>query len=211
MIALKKHLLSFFVVVIFLALAAGSKVNKIHTGAFNQYVSVEDRSDGNYILKNDGTKLYGDNIRWRSGLILNDVITIDGQKFKIADVQGYREGDYFYGRQKNEYIKRIVHGKINVYIRIEERMEQATGSNIRVPVTHSFHYAQKGDFGPMIPLGSQKDIKAVVSDCPAAYAMADLKSSKIRKAIRANRNYLNEIFETYNNDCKPVKSKYSNR
>jgi hypothetical protein len=28
---------------------------------------------------------------------------------------------------------------------------------------------------------------------------------KLTKAIERNRNYLNEAFEMYNNDCKPVK------
>jgi hypothetical protein len=53
-------------------------------------------------------------------------------------------------------------------------------------------------------MGGQKDIVKAVADCPLAVEMADLKGSKIRKAIRKNPQYLNSIFETYNNDCKPL-------
>jgi hypothetical protein len=45
------------------------------------------------------------------------------------------------------------------------------------------------------------DIKALVSDCPQAFAMVDMKISQLRKEIRNNNNYLNEVFQLYNSKC----------
>jgi hypothetical protein len=68
--------------------------------------------------------------------------------------------------------------------------------------TRTDQYGQRGDLGKMEGLAGQKDIKEMVKDCPLAYQMADLSDSKLRKAIKKNKNYLNSIFDVYNNDCK---------
>jgi hypothetical protein len=57
----------------------------------------------------------------------------------------------------------------------------------------------------MIAFGDQNSIKKLVRDCPLSVEMIDLSNSKIRKAVKKDRNYLNNIFEVYNNDCKPVR------
>src|SRR4029078_12426721 len=113
----RKNLLSVLVIAVFVFLGLGSAVNKIHMGAFEYDTSQDKKSEqGNYIVKNDGTKVYGTKIKWKSGLFVKYRIGIDDHVFKINEVRGYQDGKTFYGRLGNEYIKRIVHGKINVYV-----------------------------------------------------------------------------------------------
>jgi hypothetical protein len=156
---------------------------------------------------NDGTKIYGEKIIWKTGIFVKDQIKIDDQKFKIPEVRGYQTGGVYYARLRNDFIKRIVHGKINVYVQFSE---VTTTSTDHSGFTHTSHYtrtdqfAQKGEDGPMIQIASQEDIKKWVSDCPLSVEMCEKSNRQMRKAIKQNRNYLNEIFEIYNNDCKPV-------
>jgi hypothetical protein len=203
----QKHLLSFTAVLVFAVLAISSKVNKIHYGAFNYHNNVEDRNeDGIYIIKNDGEKVYGDKIVWKSGLLAKDQVKVDEQKFKISEVRGIRRNNTYYGRKGNEYIQRIVHGpKINVYVEFTEVTSTSTTNTGHMRTrtyTRTDHYAQKGEDGPMIAFGGQKDIQKLVEDCPEALEMAKISNKKMRKAIKANSNYLNSIFELYNRDCK---------
>ena len=208
---MRKNFLSALCIICFFLLAVASKVNKIHYNAFRYTNKVEEPSEkGNYLMMNDGSKVYGDKISWQNGLLLKDKIKIDEQSFKINEVMGYRQGDQFYGRLKNSYIKRIVRGKINVYVQFTDVTTTSTdrsGFSHTRSYTRTDHYAQKGDNGPMIGMADQKDMKELVGDCAMAVEMADLSNSKIRKAIKADPNYLNSIFETYNNGCKPVKQK----
>src|SRR3974390_1506709 len=96
-----KHLASVCVLIAFTIFAVSSRVNKIHYGAFNYYNKVEDQS-ANYLEKNDGSRIYGDKITWKSGLFGNS-IKIDEQKFKLAEVRGYLQNGTFYGRLGKDY------------------------------------------------------------------------------------------------------------
>ena len=209
MLSTKKNLLSFCAVIAFVILALASKVNQIHYGAFNYSNRVEDRTENkNYLVKNDGTKIYGESISWKTGLLVKDQIKIDDQKFKISEILGYRNGDTYYGRLGKEYIKRIVHGKVNVYVQFTDVTTTSTDRNGFTRTrsyTRTDQYAQRGDDSKMTPLADQKDIKAMVSDCPIAFQMADIKNSAMRKAIKKDPNYLNKIFDIYNNDCQEIK------
>ncbi len=204
----QKHLLSGLALLIFTVFALASRVNKIHYGAFNYSNPVEDPAETrNYLMMDDGSKVYGDKIVWKSGLFSRDIIKIDDQKYKIAEVRGYLAKGVFYGRLKSTYIKRIVHGKINVYV---EFTDVTTTSTDHSGFTHTSsyvrtdQYSQKGDTGPMVTMASQADIEELVSSCPLAAELAHKSNHQIRKAIRKDRNYLNEIFDVYNSGCKPV-------
>lgn len=206
----KRNLLSLFSVILFIVFALASKVNKIHVGAFKYNNIVEEKSDkGNYIEKADGEKIYGDKIKWKTGILTKNQIQIDDQKFKISEVKGYRTGDTYYRKFGNDFIKRIVHGKkVNVYVQFSEVTTTTTdhsGFTHTSTHTRADQYAQMGDDGPLFVIADQKDIKKIVSDCPLAMELIDMKDSKIRKAIRKDRNYLNNIFDIYNNDCKKAK------
>lgn len=204
----RKNLLSICVLIVFAFFALSSAVNKIHLGAFNYSNRVEDPKDpGNYLLMNDGTKVYGGKITWKSGLLVKDQIKIDDQKFKITEVRGYQANRVFYGRLRNDYIQRIVHGKINVYVQFTQVTSTSTdhsGFMHTYTYTRTDHYSQIEDDGPMVVFGSQQAIKKLVAGCPVAEAMADKSNHQIRKAIRKDPNYLNEIFEVYNDNCTPL-------
>ena len=202
----KKNLLSIFTIIIFTGLAISSTVNKIHYGSFNYDNKIEEKStEGNYLLKNDGTKVFGNKIKWKSGLLVKDQIQIDDQKYKISEIRGYREYATYYTRFKKEFIKRIVHGKVNVYVMFTEVTTTTTdrnGFSRTKSYTRTDQYGQKGEDGEMIGLAGQKEIKELLSDCPLAVEMISLSNSKIRKAIKKDSNYLNSIFDVYNNGCK---------
>jgi hypothetical protein len=195
-----KHFLSLIIICIFFLFAVASKVNKIHGGAFNTNIAPEPGSR-TYLELLDGTRIPGSKITYQSGIILKDQVTIDGRKFKMKETRGYMSQGIYFGRYGGSYIKRIIHGKVNVYHR--EEWVQDTDSRGRVSQRlSSFHYYQRGDYGEMLPLSGQKDIKRAVADCPEAVKMADLSNGKMRRAIRKDYNYLNSIFELYNNECK---------
>ena len=204
----KRNFLSFCCLIIFPFFALSSAVNNIHYGAFKYDNHVEDPADTkNFLLMNDGTKVYGEKIGWKSGILVKDQIKIDDQKFKITEVKGYQTGGTFYGRLKNSYIKRIVHGKINVYVQFTQVQTSTTdhgGFTHTSSYTRTDQYSQRGEDGPMVVFGSQENIKKLVSDCPIAEEMADKSNRQIRKAIKKDRNYMNSIFEIYNTGCKPL-------
>ncbi|HMD00510.1 MAG TPA: hypothetical protein VKH37_10165 [Ferruginibacter sp.] len=203
---LKQLFVTLSVCALFILFAVASKVNKIHYGAFNYSNQVEDMSDTrNYVELNDGTKVYGNKISWKTGLLVKDQIKIDDNKYKISETRGYRYNNSYYKRFKNEYIQRIVHGKANVYVQFTDVTETTTdrnGFSHTRSYTRTDQWGQIGETGEMVGLAGQKDIKKLLADCPAAVELADLSDKKIRKAIKANRNYMNEIFDTYNNGCK---------
>lgn len=203
---MKKQLLSFTVLLVFIFFALASAVNKIHLNAFNYGNKVEDPFEkGNYLVKADGTKLYGDKISWKSGALVKDKVKIDDQSFGFSEVKGYMKDNVYYAKKGNDFIQRIVHGKINVYVQFTDVTSTSTNSRGAMTTrsyTRTDHYAQVGEDGEMIGLAGQKQIKQVVSDCPLAVSMADVSDSQMRKAIKKDRNYLNSIFDVYNNGCK---------
>ena len=204
-VTFRNHLLSACTAAGFFLLASASTVNKLHQGSFNRSEMVEDKSETrNFLVMNDGTRIYGNKINWSGGIIVNHVIKIDDQKFKSAEVRGYQYKQAYYGRLGSFYMQRIVHGKINVYIREENSWETTAGAPGGRNVVHTFYYSQQGENGTMNQIANQSDMKKALSDCPLAVSMVDISSSKIRKSLRKNRNYLNEAFEIYNNDCQPL-------
>jgi hypothetical protein len=203
-----KHLLSFSCIIVFAFFALASRVNKIHYGAFNYSNRVEDPNDRkNFLELNNGTHVYGDKISWKAGLFVKDQIKIDDQKYKLSEVRGYQKDQVYYGRLGNDYIQRIIHGKINVYVQFTQVTTTSTdhgGFSHTYSYTRTDHYSQLGDKAPLVVFGSQKDIRKLVEGCPLAEEMAGKSNHQIRKSIRSDRNYMNEIFETYNNGCKEV-------
>lgn len=204
----KNHLRCIAVLAVFFLLAAGSgKINKIHCGAFN-YNDFREQKDkgGGYVLLKDGRKVFGDEISWKTGLLVKDMIKVGDEKFKIRDTRGYFINGNYYGSLGSSYAKRIITGKLNVYY--TEDWTTVTSTNSRTGQVTSrqrlvcVHYVQVGDEGDLLPIAGQKDILKYVADCPKAVGMIDLKNSQIRKALRKNGNYLNDIFHIYNNGCR---------
>lgn len=186
--------------------AASSHVNKLHCGAFNTFPSGEEPGDGrSYVLMNDGHKVYGDKISWKTGLLVKDQIKVDGEKYMIKETRGYFSNGIYYGRLGGSYAQRIVHGKINVYYTEDMVTSTSTSASGAIRTTTRpvcLHYSQVGENGPLEPIANQGDIKKLVADCPLALEMIDKKDKEIRRSIRKNNMYLNNIFITYNNGCR---------
>lgn len=199
-----KNLLSVLAVGVFILFALASKVNKLRYRAFNSENMVEEKNDkGNYVELSDGTRVYGEKISWKSGLLVKDVVKIDDHSYKIDEVKGYREGDTYYIRIFRIFIQRIVHGRINVYMN-KYTVNSTSNSSMTTVSTRTDYYAQKGEDGPLNPIIKQKDIKRLVADCPIAAKMANVGYYKMYGQIQKNPDYLNQIFEIYNNDCQPL-------
>ncbi|MEO6674260.1 MAG: hypothetical protein ABIN93_12580 [Ginsengibacter sp.] len=205
----KKQALSLLTIAAFFLIAIASKVNKIQGNAFSGEAKPEDKAETNYVVLNDGSHVTGHKIAWKTGTLVKDQIRIDDQKFKLAEVQGYMENGTYWKKSGNNFMVRLVHGKLNVYRdSYQSTVTSSSPTNGRMTthtVTHYSHYLERGENGPMSTLANQKDIKEAVGDCPLAVELASLSDKKMRKAIRANKRYLNEIFEVYNNDCKAVR------
>lgn len=209
----RKNLVSFCCVCVFAILAIASSSSKnLGANSFYQRNKVEDKTvKGNYILTNEGTKITGKEIRWKSGMLTKDQVIMDGTKYKMSEIKGYRENDIYYERHGNEYIKRIVHGKLNIYYNIvttSSTSRNTDGSMNHNTTTRYYYYVQKGEDGPLKLMKDLDDVKNELSDCPLSMQMLDMKPSKLRKEIKHDFDYLNRAFEIYNNNCKPVKTRY---
>ncbi|MBL7710267.1 MAG: hypothetical protein JNJ86_14420 [Chitinophagaceae bacterium] len=204
----RKTLYSLAAAVGFLVIAAGSSsVNKIHCGAFSRAQTGEETSADNYVVLNDGSKVFGDKISWKSGLLVKDQIKVGDEKFAIRETKGYFANGNYYGRiNSSNYAKRIIHGKLNVYYTEDWTTYTTTNSRTGAMRTSQrlvcIHYVQRGDNGPIEAIANQKDIREYVKDCPASMEMVDKRDKEIRRAIRRNGFYLNKVFVIYNNGCK---------
>jgi hypothetical protein len=204
----RKHSLSVLAIVAFFFIAIASKVNKIHGNAFSTNVGIEEADERNYVVLHDGSRVIGSEIKKKSPLFGKTSIIIDDQKFPVKDVRGYMsEGMYWKNHGSHGFMRRLVHGKLNVYQETYQVSETSTSTNGMMRTTSRTryrHYVERGENGPLTLIANQKDIRKAVEGCPLAVEMANLPDRKIRRAIRANSHYLNEIFEIYNNDCKPI-------
>ncbi|HEY4108104.1 hypothetical protein [Puia sp.] len=194
-----KHLASLGVLIGFALLAASSMVNKIHNGAFNYGNRVEGKTD-NCLVKQDGTKVWGHRIYWNTGILARKSIKIDNERYPFTEIKGYYEDGSYYGFYRGEYGRRIVHGKINVYVQFKQVTSTSTSNGFTN--THSyldaFHYAQMGENGPMIALTSKGRITQLLEGCPLALEMF----GKGRRELKNDPDYLNRVFDVYNAGCR---------
>lgn len=109
-----RHFLSFLIIAVFFLFAVASKTNKMTTGAFHTYASPE-KGRESYVELLDGTRIHGSRIAEQSGMLVRDVVKLDGEKFKSKETKGYMDRGVYYVRFGNVFIKRIIHGKINIY------------------------------------------------------------------------------------------------
>lgn len=211
MVISKNHSLAFFALISFSILAVSCvQQNHIHYGAFNYNNRVEDELTKSFIIKQDGTKVYGKNASWSKGLFKSHVY-LDGVKYLSEEVKGFQKNGTYYGRMDRDYFKRIIHGKINIYVFIDEQNVLETddhGFHSTHHYSNTKHYAQRGEDGPMIYLANRDVMFDLVKDCPLSVSMLGPKGYKqLRKGRRHDINYANRIFEIYNNDCKEDSSK----
>jgi len=195
-----KQTLSVLAIAAFFLMAVASTTVKIQTNQFSSKTAPEDKVESTYLVLNDGSHVTGKKITWTAGVILKDQIKIDNQKFKFAEVRGYMQNGIYRKRSGSDFLDRLVHGKINIYRDISHITTTSGHSN-----TPFIHYMQRGENGPLIIIANKKNIKEAVSDCPLSLELASLSDREMKKALKSNGRYLNEIFEVYNNDCKPLR------
>lgn len=161
---------------------------------------VDSANRGNFLMKNDGTKIYGNFVDDSLHILKEGNIKIDSQVYKIAEIKAYQYNDYYHLRcdkkklaPESIYLGRIIRGKINVYM-----MSIIMNMPGVYDYTAVFYYYQIGSEGKLKLLKSSDNIKELVKDCPEANEMM---KGNIYKKIKANRYYLTKVFDTYNN-CK---------
>ncbi|HEX2627404.1 MAG TPA: hypothetical protein VHM26_00280 [Chitinophagaceae bacterium] len=163
----------------------------------------------NYVIKKDGTKIFGKELAHRrtTGVLGSSSAILDGKKYVSPELRGFKLPGEYYGSVKGGgFGRRIIHGKLNVYTIVTAK-SMKTGayglSSYNYNVTQYFY--QRGEDGEIREFKKYSEIKDLVSDCPLAVSMLEKGKKEIKHAIKADNNYLNRVFEIYNNDCKPVK------
>jgi hypothetical protein len=73
-------------------LLSGCKTLKLECSSFNHENSKTGISGSNYLLLNDGSKVFGNEIKSAWGILTKDKVVIDGKLFLIKDVQGVLSG-----------------------------------------------------------------------------------------------------------------------
>jgi hypothetical protein len=205
---LNKFLLPFYSLILIVTLLISCDPNRIHYGVFNYYNKVEDDNTTSYIIKNDGRKVYGNYVSWGNADIHKQVV-LDGVKYPPSEVKAFKNKGIYYIRFDSGYIKRFIHGKINVYVHFDERyINNNVGLNNRnihfkTHDSHSRHYAQIGEDGPLIFIVNRDVLVDLVKDCPLSVSMiGDDGYDKLMDGHRKDIDYMNNIFNIYNNGCK---------
>src|ERR1700683_3174307 len=200
-----KSVIPALTLILFLPTAVSCRVNHFNMGSFDLRVTVEKPADSaNYVVKNDGSTVYGQKIYLTS----QSTVLLDSQRYKASQAKAFRGGPFYYARVHGEFARRIVHGKLNVYVQYRTvggtqyyapvGGHGQTGQPFQAPPSlEEYHYLQSGDDGPLMPLAGKNYITMAVQSCPLALSMADISSHPLTKAIRNDPYYLNQIFETY--------------
>lgn len=189
----------------FLCFFIGScKPNRLITGDMNYSTPPEDER-ATYLVMTDGTRIDGDHLEQKTvPFVGREYVTFDGKKYPIKETKGYMLHGFYYGGNGTIFMKRIVHGKINIYVkrRVDRDLSKPSGVDGYHYGVTTYHYYQLGENGKIKPLSSYNAMRELVAGCPAAAAMANISNAQLKKAIKSDRNYINSIFETYNRECR---------
>jgi hypothetical protein len=194
-------LLFFSVLSAFFIISCASMIdNHLNSKSFNTEQYVEDTADTrNYLVKTNNEKVYGEKITGRWEDLVKDRIKIDDQEFKPSEIIAYRRKNTFFLRIDNRYptyASRIVHGKLNVYT---NQYITTSGNN---SYQHCDYYVQNGEDSRLTLITTKESIIPLMRDCPKSLQMLSVSNEEFRKAIKQNKNYLNQIFELDNNGCR---------
>lgn len=161
----------------------------------------------NYLLKNDGSIVYFKKFKWKAGALQKHEIIIDGEDYDTKDVRGYQYKGIYFGRMSRYFIKRIIHGKVNVYIYAESDTHVSSATGMSYGYNYSEYYIQVGEFTDMKKITKTKELAEALSDCPLAAAYAESDYPTLKKALKEDPDYFNSIFQIYNNGCKRLSKK----
>ena len=161
----------------------------------------DDTAYQNYLLKNDGTHIAGKTVSWNR----KNEATADDVAYPLSDLRGIHIRNAYYGKVapkqltfKNQLVKRIIHGKINIYT---FKGDAQSGNQ---KFDWYMYFSQVGEDGDIVLLSNLDELQELVKDCDVAVSMLDKSNEEAKKALRKEHGYLNRVIETYNNDCKAV-------
>jgi hypothetical protein len=176
------------------------------TGNFQGAKFVKDSND-NYVELNDGSIIHGGKIKW--GRLFSSAVIINDQKFKASEVKGIKENGIYRLNTSGGFLERIVDGKITILRDMGTRTTTSTVNGHLTTSTYSYtqYYMLRANDEKLIAIRKNDDIKNMISSCPKALALMDLSKKQMKRAIKENPAYLNQVFETYNNDCKEPEGK----
>jgi hypothetical protein len=143
-----------------------------------------------FVLMKDGSRIDGTKVDGSSGLLVKDAVKIDGRSIPADQVEGFQSKGIYYKRTNNNYAKRLIQGKINVY--------QKIGPSPRSGMEKLILF-QKGDNGILEEFTSVEQLKALASDCPKAYEMMNKNEKDLKKALKKDHYYyFQNVILTYN-------------
>lgn len=217
----RKHVLSFLTVLFFgwMAISSASVLPfMVYFDASQQELVDDSIADfSKYLLKNDGTKIYGKYIKWEDDYRDKDEIFIDEKAYPISEILAFRlSPEKFYWKDGSNFYKKIIDGKISIYYAMVNQsyttattttstplsngrtLERTSGGQTRTYSVPIYYYKWQDDKN-MVRLDSHEKLKEIVKDCPKAFEKVNMKSKKLSKLMRQNNNYLNEVITLYNN------------
>jgi hypothetical protein len=188
-----RQVLSIFTIIIFGLLAIGC-ARELHMSFNNTTKPPTPHSDtSNYLIHNNGSKIYGKNISY--GTFLGKNIKIDNQKFSLKDIKGYVEDNVYYLQYGEIFRRRFIHGKISVYTSIAYDKNN---------YPYYVYYWGKGDDENLQQIVAKKDLIEILKDCPISVEMFNRENKEIKKAVKSDPDLFNKAFLIYNNNCKPL-------
>ncbi len=174
--------------------------------ALNVANTVEDLTDKrDFVIKTDGEVVYGSKLEILSSVLAKNQYGISGKFFGASDIKAYKTENVFFIKLNNDFCRRIIRGKINVYVQFVQN-SSTTSNYLGVITLKNFttthYFSQKGDNGKFIELTDEKSVKFAVQGCKKAEQLADLTFLKMDEAVKNDLNYINRIFEIYNRNCE---------
>lgn len=208
-----KNLLTFLSIIFFIVLALASHPLKNIPSSVNAFAMkevIDDQKDtGNYMIKFDGTKIYGKELSLPYGFGRIKGAYVDGISLNPNDIKGYRQDGIYYGRNGLDFIPRILYGKISIY-----KGKKTGGSKssevIPGPKTTTYYnydafYAEKNNDGRLIWIYNIIQVRELVKDCPKALEMVKVAKNNHWEIMKENPGYIIKILSVYNNNCNDVK------
>jgi hypothetical protein len=196
---IKKYAVLFFALISFAGCVSSSSLPNLRSDA-----EAAEKNKGEFVELNNGTIVEGDISKVSLGTLMAikkvGNVTLNGTKYGYKEIKAFqREGKYY--RKEiylNDFVERIVKGKINVY-REFHTGERANSNGTSSQYNYYLYYLQKGDTEKVVAF-ELKVLRKMVEDYPPA--VEELKKyddlSKKQKKYKGD-NYFDNVISTYNN------------
>ncbi len=194
---MKKKLLFIFVLfILFIAdVYSQIKINKMPCDAFVELVF-----DGTkkYVEKNDGFKIYGDELEFK--YMGRKRVIIGGVSTPLDEVKGFFSKGKYFIRDGKFFYKLLVSGKISVY----EYSQNVSSSSRDINYRDCIYYTQKEGSDKFILLNNRESMVKILAGCKKAINLINFDYKELNEKVKKNKAYLNEAFQIYNNGCSEV-------